>query len=577
MQLFQKRVRVRQSILLSAAALGVCFGGAQRLTGQESTKSKKTTKSTARVKLSNEDVADRMMYGTVWIHAIKSGRVAWYGTGWLLDAKRRLIITNHHVVNESKNNDRPADELRVFFAVKKNGYWVKDKKYYFANVKPSKGTVITSSRKHEVALVQLDRIPSTARALPLASRSARQASQIHTMGGSPRGSQLVWIYASGRVRAIGNRVHALKEITRVIESTLAANSGNSGGPVLNDYGEVVGVVEGSVGGGATNVSIQIDIMALKTFLREALLLVSPKSAVAYTRRADLHRLNKRYSQTLSDCAAAIRLDPKYALAYSVRARVHLARGNTKTALADCREALRVDAKLADAHYVRGLTNYKLKKYEDSIRDYSSAIELRPTKGRYYHYRSRANFAAGDKKSSYNDAKNATKYSAKVPLYWSNRGRVAREISEYSDSLSSFSTAFKLLPLPKYLNSRGVTYLKLKKNSDAAKDFTAAILLHRLRYKKDNAIYFYNKAIVSRIEKKYSRANSEVSIAIRLSPKYAKAYYLRGLCQRDMGRADLAAKDFALAKKYDPKAYGKLKITQPRKSRSRSGKRTRTSR
>lgn len=285
----------------------------------------------------------------------------------------------------------------------------------------------------------------------------------------------------------------------------------------------------------------------------------------------------RHTQTLADCAAAIRKDPKYALAYSVRARVFLAKGDTKTALSDCRRAIQYNDKLADPYYVRGLVHEKLKKKTEAIADYSNAISRSPKNGRYYNARAVAHLAVGRPKSSYNDVKQATLYSSSVPLYWSNRGRIAREAGDYNDSIAAYSKAFSLLPLPKYLNSRGVTYLKLKKNSTAAKDFSAAIVLHRVRYQKDNHRYYYNKGLVSRLDKDYKKALIEFTAAIRVNPKYAKAFYVRGLVLKQMGRADLAAKDFALAKKYDPKAYGKLKITKPRKGSTKSSKTTRTTR
>lgn len=521
---------------------------------------------TSRKRLSPEQVAEHLMKGTVWVFSGTNGQMETTGTGWVVDARQRLIITNQHVIMDPKNNDQPNNTIRVYFPVKQNGEYVKDKSHYLRNVKPSTGTVIASSRKYELALVQLDRMPAGVIALPLASKSARQAAQLHTMGGSPFGSELMWIYSSGRVRAIGNRMHAMQRVTRMIESTLRINGGNSGGPVVDDYGYIVGVNEGKHRK-AVNVSLQVDLKTLKTFLARALPLVNPQSSDAYVRRGDWHYQSNRHSQAMEDFSQAIVLNPKNASAFAGRAKSLMIKGDRQTALSDCNRALQIAPSSHVAYYVRGLIYKSMKELDKARADLTSAISYDMKNANYYNMRGFINSRSKKTSDAHRDYTRATELAPRVATYWANRGYTARRLKSYKQSASCFGNAFTLLPLTNYANEKGLSHFSDQDYTSAAKEFEKACSLHLNREKKKHPIYFGNLGQAHFNLKDYKKAYAAFSIAIEANSRYATAYYYRGKSLKALGHTDKANADFAMAAKLDPKRYGSTTAGQTKRQAS----------
>jgi tetratricopeptide (TPR) repeat protein len=109
------------------------------------------------------------------------------------------------------------------------------------------------------------------------------------------------------------------------------NHGDSGGPVVNDAGELVGVTQGC----KPNVSLQnfaIDVSEVRAFLNASAWMGNVTTAKEYARRArhyfadptleSLPPRNHRFEAALADVNAAIRLDPKNPDYYIERARIN---------------------------------------------------------------------------------------------------------------------------------------------------------------------------------------------------------------------------------------------------------------
>ena len=507
-----------------------------------------------RSRLTPEEVAAQLMKSTVWIRGGNNGNYFWTGTGWVVDAERRLIVTNHHVVMHPKQDTQPLNSFQFYFPVQKDGEYVKDRSHYLSNVTPAKGKVIASSRTFELALIQLDRLPAEIKAIPLAPKSARQAARLHTMGGNPFGSQLMWIYSSGRVRAIGNRMHAMQKVTRIMESTLKINGGNSGGPVVDDYGYLVAVNEGKHNE-ATNVSLQVDVKAVKTFLDKALPLVAPQSSNAYVRRGDWHYQSNRHTQALEDFSQAIRLNPKNASAFAGRAKSLMIKGDLQTALSDCNRALEIAPSSSVAYYVRGLIYKSMKQYDKARADLTSAISYDMKNAAYYNMRGFINSRSKRTSDAHRDYTRATELAPRVATYWANRGYTARRLKSYKQSASCFGNAFTLLPLTSYANEKGLSHFSDQDYASAAKEFDTACLLYLKREKKKHPIYFANLGLAYFNLKDYKKAWAAFTIAIEADSRNATAYYYRGKALQALGHTDKANADFAMAAKLDPKRYG----------------------
>src|SRR5262249_11756125 len=117
-----------------------------------------------------------------------------------------------------------------------------------------RGTVVAREPRCDLALIGLDRLPFGAVAMPLGAEP-RPGAKVHAIGHSSSKRDAVFSYsAAGVVR----NVYTLKPLTnlrlagRVVETSLATNHGDSGGPVVNDRGELVAVVSQGTTGAASS-------------------------------------------------------------------------------------------------------------------------------------------------------------------------------------------------------------------------------------------------------------------------------------------------------------------------------------
>jgi S1-C subfamily serine protease len=167
------------------------------------------------------------------------------GTGWVVDRSRRHIITNYHVVGEHK-------VVKVVFPRFKQGQVVAEMQTYRKGPFQA-ARVIRVDQQHDLALLQVESLPEGTRELKLAAQDSSPGSRVHSIG-TPFRSGALWVYTSGTVRSVyrkqwqipmSDQKDPLKLSSRVVEVQSPVNPGDSGGPLLNDRGEVIGVVQGT--------------------------------------------------------------------------------------------------------------------------------------------------------------------------------------------------------------------------------------------------------------------------------------------------------------------------------------------
>jgi S1-C subfamily serine protease len=216
----------------------------------------------------NPDVYQRALRSTGWLLVPKDAKECALGTCWLVDRERKLAITCHHVVGDAR-------EALVYFPCIKKGEVVAEAGHYLRNVPATFGRVIASDEARDLALIQLESVPSCVEPLPLAAHSARPGEIVHSIGNPDLnggfGDGTLWWYTRGTVRQIRPlRVETPDGIQRVrmVESQSPVNQGDSGGPVVNDKGELVGVAR-SYKAAQRLVSESVDVMEVKDFLKNA--------------------------------------------------------------------------------------------------------------------------------------------------------------------------------------------------------------------------------------------------------------------------------------------------------------------
>jgi tetratricopeptide (TPR) repeat protein len=184
------------------------------------------------------DLYESTLRGTAWVVTPSKGK----GTAWLLDRDRRLLVTNFHVVADHETVD-------VVFPAYRDRRLVTERRHYAENLKALAvpGRVVRRDAARDLALVEVESVPEGAVALKLAVERLGPGEAVHSVGN--RGDlDVLWTSTAGHVRQayrteegyFWNGRHLAKGAS-VLLTQSPINEGDSGGPVVNARGEVVGV------------------------------------------------------------------------------------------------------------------------------------------------------------------------------------------------------------------------------------------------------------------------------------------------------------------------------------------------
>lgn len=163
------------------------------------------------VNVSNIRVADSFFYGKV---EVPQGA----GTGFIWDQNGH-IVTNFHVVQGGNN-------FVITFHNDKNQY---------------KAKVVGIAPKKDIAVLKLEKMPRQLKPITVGSSKSLLVGQIAMAIGNPFG--LDHSISKGIISALGRKIDGIGgvKIHDIIQTDAAINQGNSGGPLLNSKGELIGV------------------------------------------------------------------------------------------------------------------------------------------------------------------------------------------------------------------------------------------------------------------------------------------------------------------------------------------------
>jgi tetratricopeptide (TPR) repeat protein len=360
----------------------------------------------------NPDIYARTLRATALISHPTGG-----GTGWVVDLEQGLLVTNEHVV-------RQHGEVEIIFPeYGKDGRSVAELAHYGRQARRFRADVIDADGPRDLALVRLrERPPEGVTSLKLAEEEPRPAERVHSIG-NPEASGALWVYSTGTIRQVYRKewhyADGPARTARVVETQSPINPGDSGGPVVNDAGELVGVVSGKKAEAAL-MSWCIAAAEVKAYLEEARPLVEPKTAALFHRRgvrtldrgqaaravedlseangldpksADIladralaYRARKDYDLALDDIAEALKLNPRHPGAHNVRGCIHTDHGRNDEALKDFRRAIQLDPRIAVFHANRAQAHANKGEFEQAIHSYDEALRLSPGVADWYYHR-----------------------------------------------------------------------------------------------------------------------------------------------------------------------------------------------
>ena len=309
------------------------------------------------------------------------------GTGWVVDRDKRLLVTNYHVVaklvfseldGETARNVKVAESVSVMFPVFLGGNVIQDRSFYKDNAKrlEIRGKVLLSGKQEDLAVIKLESLPDDARALEIASVPPGPGRRVHSVG-NPGASAGLWVYTSGTVRSVAkvmmNSDYGSHEFTAV-ETQAPINPGDSGGPVVNDAGQVVAVAE-SINLKGTLMSNCVAIAELEKLLSIYRNVEMPLLAVDYLNRGHTYLDKSQWDLAIADFTQTLELDPKEKDAYWGRVAAYSNRFDHQKALSDFNKYLELDPQNRDAYYQRGKTHWRAKDLLRAIEDFNKAKTL----------------------------------------------------------------------------------------------------------------------------------------------------------------------------------------------------------
>jgi len=203
---------------------------------------------------------------------------------------------------------------------------------------------------------------------------------------------------------------------------------------------------------------------------------------------------------------------------------------------------KTDNKSAVDYYNQGLRNYNLKKYDLAIADYTKAIALDPNLAAAYNNRGTAYYDLKKYDLAIADYNKAIALDQNYAAAYNNRGLAYYDLKKYDLAIADYNKAIALDPnyAAAYFG-RGWTYYNLKDYDLAIADYNKAISLDQ-----NYAAAYNNRGNAYYDLKKYDLAIADYNKAIALDQNYAHPYYSLGLIAETTGDIQTAIKNYEKA-------------------------------
>jgi S1-C subfamily serine protease len=177
--------------------------------------------------LTTEQLVEQARPSTVLVKALSDGEPVSSGSGWVIDAESGMIATNFHVT-------APGQEFSI--ALDRDGA-------------KRRATLVGAAPCDDIAVLQVNDRRGL-RSLPVADQSGLKTGQkVVTLGfpGNVSGSDQLQVTEGiisvkrTKLEAGEGKVRGWADHPNLIQTDAALNPGNSGGPTINDDGDLVGM------------------------------------------------------------------------------------------------------------------------------------------------------------------------------------------------------------------------------------------------------------------------------------------------------------------------------------------------
>lgn len=485
--------------------------------------------------LSTQELYRRILPGTTYITAGKFS-----GSGWLLDAKRRLVITNHHVVDGNL-------EVHVHFPKMENDTALSERSDY-KDDDSNKGEVLLSDPQRDLAVIKLAALPAGAVAFNLAEKSAQPGVPTLSIGNPSSGGAL-WVLTTGVVRQVTRYKTTLEGgqqfDAKIVRTSSPINRGDSGGPMVDDHGDLIGVAS-LYRQDAQLMSTFIDVDEVRAFVKEADEIFDPQTPEQFAKQGESYRTRTFLEPALKSYAAGLALDPDSPENLAGRGSCRLQEGKEDEALEDFNHALRIDPANLQARLGRARIGARRGLFEQVIAEMTEIIRREPTAE---NYRNRALFETARK-----DFPAALKDVAKAielepDNFWHVRelARVHVAAGDIDKAMEVLADLIKKADWPPAYLELGNIHLRQRKDLQAAVKVFSALIKMVPQY----AEAYLGRGDALLQAQQFDQAMTDFNTALEHDPRMARAYSLRGDVHLVYGEMEPAIADYLKAVQLEP--------------------------
>ncbi|TAG93334.1 MAG: tetratricopeptide repeat protein [Oscillatoriales cyanobacterium] len=383
--------------------------------------------------------------------------------------------------------------------IKRNGntYTVLTARHVFKDAQAKYEIVTPDDKRYLLNYSSVKKLPNID--LAVVEFTSSQTYSVAKIGNSDLATEGKAAYVAGFPKTSAATANASRPLEDGYALVYSNNTlpGMSGGPVLNESGEVVGIHGRADTRAAESSSINQNIQIAKTGFNLGIpintslrLLASsqvdvgvkvPSAPVATGPKADdfyiqgEEKSNKGdYQGAVAAYTQAIQLNPNYADAYINRGNALDILGNKQSALDDYNQALRINPNLANAYLGRGGIRLILGDKQGAIDDFNQVVQTNPNDADSYNTRGASRYYLGDKQGAIKDYTQALSIDPNLSSIYFNRGLARRDSGDNRGALADFSQALRINPnSAQAYASRGLTRYKLGDKQGALQDYQKA--------------------------------------------------------------------------------------------------------
>jgi len=400
------------------------------------------------------------------------------GSGFFIGSDR--VITNRHVIENSS---------RVII------HLMDGKKY------PVRG-VLAVDGEGDLALLQVD-VPKQL-AIPLqVVRTVPQEGESIVVIGNPFGLE------GSVTNGIVSAVREISGYGKIIQITAPISPGSSGSPVVNMYGQVIGIA------------------TLQAAEGQSLNFAVPAERILQLRVGDVRSFSSLSSDTEKNKRST-------AERYYSQGVAQLSLDDFARALPFFEKAADLDQNYAEAWYQAGFCYGVLGRHEEALRASKRAAELRPTWSEAWANIGASNYALGKYSDAVTAYRNAIRLDDKNPDTQYALGLTLNKLSRSDEEALAYRRAISIKPdHSRALEKLGLVYMKLKRWNDAVEAF------EQLKtYRPDSKAYNYLG------ESLFETGKIDASIeafnyAVNYNPDFDEARYNLGRAYLKAGNRQMA--------------------------------------